>query len=232
MGIPVQTATNTGTSNSIGATWGQNTTAGNLLVALVAFYGTSQTVTAPAGWVQVGSTTNNGSCNTTLWYYANAPAQGSTGNFSVTTTPTCMAIMVAEYNHIILSSPEDGSGNSSTGMSSSPATGSQTTANANDLLVGSVAQAASVGPSITFSAPTNSFTLETQVQASGGGPILAVGLVDELVTSTGTYSSGVTSTKSTTWCGQIAAFKQVPAPSVNLIRPRVLATPFNPALYE
>lgn len=83
-----------GTSST--ATLPAASTPGNLLVAACcAANGPGTVISAPAGWVQVGTTTYNGTVNAnSLWYYPKNPGGITTVTF---TGPTSGHVAVAEY---------------------------------------------------------------------------------------------------------------------------------------
>ena len=201
----VQTAKNTGTSTTLSVTWGASTTANNLLVAVVHLTrsnGANVTCTAPASWSTVTSARegSTGSGRTYIFYYENAPGQSSTGNFTASNAGA-ISIVVAEYSGIKTSSSLDSAGDG-TGTGSSSAVeviGAGSTTQAADLLV-----AAHGGEtSVTFSSPTNSFSIYDQQAATDA----SVALLDRIVAATSTYTSGATSSASIKFASVLACFK-------------------------
>jgi hypothetical protein len=185
--------------SSITATWGATTTAGNLLVAALAFDTASPST--PSGWTLALSKPGT-NITTNLYCKANAAAQASQV-FSLGGASNSSAVVVAEYRNIALVSPLDQTASAS-GNSAAPATGTtSTTTQAHELLIGALGNNPSGAN--TFSAPTNSFAIADQFTE----PInsnASVALLDLVVTTTGTYTTGATAANKQ-WAGLIATFK-------------------------
>jgi hypothetical protein len=209
----VQSATGTvEDSHSISATFANPSTSGNLLIATLSTSDKTISFGGISGFTQFNSVTN-GNEEIYLFYRAGAPvtstititASGGTGFSSET-------LVIAEYGGIA-PTPTDGASLTSTGSSTSPASASLTTSNAQDLIIWVIGQRTTANSGPSFSAPTNGFTLRAQTSDvnQDNSPSSYVGtaiaLLDNIVSSTGTYSSAVTSTVSDQWATIIGAFK-------------------------
>lgn len=178
-------------------------TANDLLVAIC---GTRAaiTITGPSGWSTAKN--QNSTVSQGIFYKI---ATGSESSISCSGSGSNRwGISVYEYSGMVTSSPLDAvNATSSTGSSSSPASGSVTTTNADDLLIAGV----TTGASTSFSAWSNSFTEENDfVNGGAAGSRNTFGAADHTVTSTATYSTTATAGASGSWTGQIAAFKMIP----------------------
>lgn len=199
---------NVASPSSVAATWGSTTTAGNLLIAAVYTAAVVSGFTTPSNWVLIGSAvTNTGVLR--LYYIANAAARSGAETFSWTALASAAAsLTLIEYSGIA-AAPLD-QNNSSTGTSAAPATGSVTTLQASELVLGFVGQVTTSATAISFSAPTGGFTLVGQQVTtnthSAPSTQVDLGLLEDIVSSTGTYSSGCTSNTNSTWSGIIASF--------------------------
>lgn len=187
--------------NSLAATFDIASTAGNLLVAVIGV-SSDVTLTPPAGWSLAKTEVNT--VEGSIYYRENAPS-ATTITFSIATSPTSSTIIIAEYSGIATASPLDVTG-SNTGSSASPSTGSAGPTNLqNELLIGGLSSNPNGGTN-TFSSPTNSFTLRAQIQELGDN-LNSIALLDRIVSSVDTYSTGATLSQTAVWCGVIATFK-------------------------
>jgi hypothetical protein len=220
--VRIQTANNTHantTSTSLAVTWGKPTATGNYLIALFGFSGPPGAFTTlPTGFVQLGATFGN--C--AVLHAVNAASQTGAQTFNWTNAVKNGCIMM-EYQGVLATSPQDGANVTNSGTSAAPATGTLTTTNAVDLLVGLVFQNNNVDATTpTFSAPTNKFRLVTQ-QSFGIDPavIFGQGALENVVTATSSYSSAVTSNDPNAWVTILVALKGYGAaapPSGSLFR--------------
>jgi hypothetical protein len=207
----VQKAKGSATSSPVSASWGSPTTAGSFLVALLCHTANPGTYTAPSGWSQVGATFNNGTqlyCS--LWDAVNAASQSGSQSWSWSggSSPTRNALIIAEYSGVATSNPQDGSNQTNSGNSATPATGTLATSNASDLLIGLVCQSnTSDSNGITFSSPGGGFTLvDTQSSGTAVTLLLNLGFCEQIVSSTGSYQATVSSTETNIWAGILAGF--------------------------
>lgn len=202
--IRVQQTSAQGTGGATAsATFGATSTAGNLLIALLAFQGGS--IVGPTGFTQAVNNTSVNGAATYLYYRENAPAT-NTLTFAFAPSPH-WTIFIAEYSGIVTSSSLDQTNSSTT--TSTPATSGSVTTTANDevVIVGMGNKTANV-----YSSLTNSFNLLDQRQVS---PDVSGGFFDRIVTSTGTYDTAATVSGGAN--AVIASFIGVspPAPNVN-----------------
>lgn len=201
----------TGTTQA-SITWSPSTVAGNNLYVFAACRNpTSSTFTAPAGWTQVASVdlsvgsgpSQHTSC--ALFRRENSASQASTGNFGNSGgVPTDFWVAGLEVSGLSSSGSSDKNANNSSTGSTAPSSGTTaTTTTANELWIAALVQNAS---SASFSSPTNGFTIEDQ-RDTAGTSILHCALLDKIVSSTGTASTGVTSNQNARWVGLIGTFK-------------------------
>lgn len=224
MSNPVQTvgtATgNAGGLSSITATLSSASQAGNFLVAAVSTSGA--TASTPSGWTLLTSYTT-AAPYLYVFYQANAASISTLMVSFGTPAPVTACIIVAEYSNIVTVSPVDQTASIATGSSASPLTNSITTLDAHEELIAfhTVYKAVTspTGPpaQYTLSSPTNSFTLEKQEgtvieYASKDYTDIVLGLCDQEVFSTGTYSSGITSSASAPWASALFSIIYVVPP--------------------
>jgi hypothetical protein len=197
----VQTKTGvTDGGTSVSASFTSAATANSLLVAVCGGR-SSGTFTGPSGF-------------TTAKLEAGTPTQGifykvaAGGEQSISCTSNAsmrLGIHIYEYRGVQISSPLNAvNTTASTGASSSPASGSVVTTNANDLLLAAITTNANT----SISAWNNSFTLQSNFVNGGTTASRAMySGAARSVSATGTYSSTATASASGAWRGQIAAFK-------------------------
>jgi len=195
-------------------------TAGNLNVVVVNWNDTTaqvQTVSDSAGNTYqraIGPTTRSTSASQSLYYAINrATTTGNAVTVTFTTAATAPELRVAEYSGVDPLQPLDvavgGSGNSSTSSS-----GSVTTRNANDLLVGANwATGVTTGPGSPF----------TQRLITTPGDILE----DRVVAAAGSYSATAPTSPSGGWIMHLAAFRAGGSPQPDLTVTKTHAGSFN-----
>jgi len=199
------------TQTTVTATWGSATTTGNLLVAIMGWRDGGNTITPPTGWTQIGSTVGSTDPFGAMFYTANAASQSGTKTWTLSSGSAEICLFMAEYSGCATSTPLDQhNSNDGSGGGTNCTTGSVTTSFASELLVGLIHQCnfdAEVQPN--FSSPQNSFTLEGTVSFDSGlaQQVSTLGLLDRVVSSTGSYSSGVTSDQNEPYVGFISSFK-------------------------
>lgn len=176
----------------------------HFLVAIL-IVNNNSAVTAPASW-SLAATGTNGTNKVYIYYRENAPSV-TTINFSVV-TPGMLVLLIGEYSDVSASSSLDQVANDS-GSSTSPSTGTTpTTSEAVELLIGALGSFGNTGVGPTFSSPTSSFSIAVQEKISDGESTNVGGaLLDRIVSSTDTYSTGATQDINQTWAGAIATFK-------------------------
>jgi fibronectin type 3 domain-containing protein len=205
--VQVNSATPQSSSSSVAVRYTGAQTVGDLNVVVVGWNDTTAQVQAVVDTLgntyqrAVGPTVLSGSATQSIYYAANIAAASANSN-TVTVTFSAAAafpdIRIAEYRGIATTTPVDvvvGASGSSTSSNS----GSITTTNANDLLVGANTVLTGTG------APGASFT--SRVITSPDGDILE----DRIVSATGSYSATATVSPTGGWIMQMAAFRAAPA---------------------
>lgn len=213
----VQAAQNTSSSVGIAvdATWPAATTIGNLLVLIVGYQlnGAVGAITVPAGWTLAASdVTGNtaGHMGIRLYYKANAASES--GAVSVTIGNATASVQIAEYSGVERTSPLDQvDTNLGTPASATPNAGpTPATTQNKELWIAGFADARNEA----MSAPTNSFSI---VQQQTDLTPKSSGMLERIVTSTGTASTQVTTATSDLWAGVMATFKARNISSANYV---------------
>lgn len=203
----VQTTKDGGNGTSMGASFGGNTTAGNIIYVAVG--------QADAGFTKVSLTDG---CGDTFTEATNSPVTGTGNRVRVYLAPTaggCSSIsyvssvsapydfLIAEYSNPTAVTPLDcdtgGTGNSVNLLTSSPAC---TTTHAGDTLISFGFQPTN---SATYTAGA-SFTIQSQSGGTGHSSVFE----DRHVTATGTYTGSATSDTSAQWAIHMTALKANP----------------------
>jgi hypothetical protein len=153
---------------TIGAQYGSNTTAGNLLIACVGASASSAgSWSAPTGWIQAdNSYDSTAAC--ALYYYPNAPSISSSSvqTFGYSGADNGMTLILMEWNGGVGTLDQH---TTSTGTSSGTvATGSITPTKSGELVVAAISAAQHTVATITETTPTNSFTAVTTVATYSG----------------------------------------------------------------
>lgn len=215
----VQFATNSTSvsGNTVSVTLGATPTAGNILVAAVAFFGSAS---------QPGSACAFSSTNV-VWMNTQPAAQGGSSTSlglgigrvrsggSTTVTATIdqaggLAFIVAEYSGL---SQNFDKFVSAVGSSTSPASGATaTTGTANQLWIGAISARATSGN--TFSSPTNSFAIVGQAKSTlGTTSDRSICLLERIVTATGTPNAGATISPTGAWIAECLTIEELVATS-------------------
>lgn len=203
-----------GFTASAALAFSSNNTAGNLIVVCTAINGgginpsiTSIVDTALNTYTVATDANNGGNDPGVSVYYAKNIAGGAN---TVTVTPNAAANIrwgIVEYSGLDTSAPLDQT-TSTFGTSTSPDSGSVTTTQASELLVGCIGALSGGG------AFTNGASYTTRFVVTVGGDDRD-SLEDRNVSSTGSYSAGGTLATSATWGAIIGTFKASgAAPSV------------------
>lgn len=224
---------------SVAITWPSATSAGNWLLAGV-IYPASSTVTAPTAWsgteLSASPFSSGTTCFMRVYKIANAPSQSGTQTFTFGTTQHAAAMFFAEYSGVATSFELDGTPNSNSGNSASPAGSAYTTTVANDGVISAVAQASTTNLSATFSAATGGASIRGQagiqdIGTPAGSASLA--LLDELGVAAGTYTFGCTSNRSQTWIVVTLAVSTTSVGGAVLPPPaRIVYPPYEPYQFE
>jgi hypothetical protein len=191
-----------------------SSTAGNGLVVFVQDNGTA-TISSVTDNAAGGSSTYtsifNGACNTSgssyncgLFIACNVKAATTiTANFSVADAG---AIIVSEYTGQLTASCVDQTSVSATGSSASFTSGTTgTTTQADELVIGAFLWDLTA----TLSATSGSYNKVKDQQCTTCGS--SIGLMDRIVSSTGTYSATATASVSSTYFGRTATIKAAAA---------------------
>jgi len=191
-------------------------TAGNIIVVAACYFGTSSTPGPGAAtlsatnvvWMMASPAVQPGSqCNVTLSVGRVFASPGSV--VTLTFVSAGGAAMVAvEYSGASVTFDKFASAIGSSAAAASGATA--TTANANELFVGAIGSRGTNG--VTFSAPTNSFSIVGQDKSSlNTSADRSVAFLERIVTSTGTPDAGATISASNIWVSQVLTIEQAAA---------------------
>jgi chitodextrinase len=202
-------------ANTVSVTYTAAQTAGDLNVVVVGWNNSTSSVTSVTDsrgntyLVAVGPTTSAGNATQVIYYAQNiaaAAASANTVTVSFNTTVNYPDVRVLEYSGISASSALDvGVGASGNGTSLS--SGSATTSNATDVLVG----ASYIGAGFVAAGAGYTARLVTNPDDD---------LVEDRVVSvTGSYSAGSTQSSSSWWVMQMAAFRTANGSSYPTITP-------------
>ncbi len=194
-------------------------TAGNLLVAVVATGATTSagTCATPTGYtLDVGPITNTSAvpAPVNLYIFHKIAAGGETSFTATDTVSSGITAQVWEWSASTgwPASPVDVSASSANqAATTTPVTGTTaTTAQAEELWIGGMST--NLSTQITYSLPTNSFTLEAS-QWAGASAFFSpnTAALYRIASATGTASTGVTSSTSKGFAGAVVAFKDNPA---------------------
>jgi hypothetical protein len=194
----------TTTTTSLALTVTANTTEGNLLVATLAYTGTSPSFTGPAGWTRGPNVVVTGG-GTEIWYSAAIAGGAKTYTFTSAATATLTGGELTEWSGLATVSPLDQSGTSTAASASSLAVSTS----------GSVAASGEVG--ITSFVELFGTSQNPTFTAGAGWTNLAKTASLATVASTTDYrlnptngaaaSETQTSTKSGAWAAALATFK-------------------------
>jgi hypothetical protein len=193
---------NAATSVSITPAGGTGTAAQRIEIITFAWRSDPGAITAPGGWAPTGIQNS-----VSVW--------GATYTKSaVSAAETWSWANSSDYSYSVVSYVTDGSSwtldqsSKTTGNDNAPTTGSVTTTSASELLVACFAEHAAALGALTFSAPTNSFSIIVQQENNNASNRTASGISTRVVASTGTYSTGVTSTQFDAWTAAIVTFAE------------------------
>lgn len=155
------------TNFNINLSWGSTTTAGSLLVAVIAFSGKFTTFGGvPSGWSTAVTQSSGNNSSVIIAYKANAVSQTSTGSFSflVSSNIGAAEIGIAEFANLAASSPLDQTA-SQTNSGTGPVTGTTSTlAHAIELAIGGFQQS---GASGSWSSPFDGTILQSDSTNTG-----------------------------------------------------------------
>ena len=177
-------------------------TAGDVLIVICGVTGNA-TITGPPSFTAAINET--GTSSQAIFYKV---AVGGETSFICTSSSTSYNVIsqAYEYSGINTTTPLDATNTvASTGSSSSYASGSVTTTYAGDILLAGFV----LNTGTTVSSWSNSFTQELSGANSSGKSTAryAYGSADYTASATGTFSTVATGSASSSWRGQIAAFR-------------------------
>lgn len=194
--------TNTGSGSTFSVSYGSTPTAGDLLVVICSAAG-NVTITA-SGYTAAKNEGGSSSIPSQGIFYKNAAGNESSVTCGGGGSSTKWGEQLFDYKGIVSSSPLDAVNSvSSSGTSTTPASGSVTTTNANDLVLAVLVSNTGTALSSTWG---NSFAQQTNFIITSK---MAFGAAQYIPTATGTYStSSSTGSSSAGWRGQIVSFKE------------------------
>jgi hypothetical protein len=200
-----QGSANAVTSDTV--TWGSATTTGNLLVALLQFYGNPGTITPPSGGWTLIQTDSTGNSFTYLYYIANAVSQSGAQQWNWVNSLNTAAIIMAEYSGCKTANVLDGTAGVNHGTGTTVTTGNDTTTGSNDLIIAAVGIASTTSTSPTLTSITNGFnTRDTVGLKASGFQGAFVWLLDNLNQPAATYNTGGTAANQAAWSTVIEGF--------------------------
>lgn len=190
--------------------------AGNFLVCTVAINPNTRFVASiSGGGVTWGGAADARNTNATqaytseIWSGVNSSGSGTSITINLSATPTRACVNISEWAGVALTSPFDVGAGTTNGTSTSPATDSITTLNANDLIIAAL----TLSTTGTHSAgPTNSFT---ELTDTTNGSTVGLFSAYRLVSATALYSTGWTISAGQKWVTTIASYKAAAATGPN-----------------
>lgn len=202
----------TSSSSTIACAYPKNITAASMLYITAAWPSSSATAsiadTLTSSFTAVGSGQYvQGGQSAESWFALNSGSGADTATITFSAAQGNAVVSCREYQGVVTSSAVDVQA-SAHGAGTTPSSGSMTTTNANDLLVGDI-----VPQVVALVTQAGGYNERQQSWISGfGGDFDS----DQLVTSTGSYTNSGTlpSYESTGWVAQEVAFKLTAAPAV------------------
>jgi hypothetical protein len=204
------------TASGTSPTWGGTTVAGSYLALVIGWSSTPGTVTVSGSWAIHGTIHNAGNTYLSIYEIVNAASQTSGTGPTITwgTSVNACAVCMIEVKGTATSSPQDGSDQTASGATTTPAGGAITTASANDCILCGLNQSINSAATIdTWSSPLPAGTtlISSTASAAGGTGFKGacrVGFNYQIVTSTQTgYTPSVTSNGTQQWFGLTYAVK-------------------------
>jgi len=191
-----------GSSGSVTATLPAASTAGNLLVAVVANRntGSSAAFSGPTGWTNATGVFDSGAGRVEIWYDANNAGGITSATFTASSGTNAIVGQLSEWSGAAFTAPVDTTGTVATASTATTATVSTSAATTISGDVGITGFVTSVTPITTFTAGTgwtHLFTDSTRGVAADQRQALSVA----------TASETETASSATKWGGVIAAFK-------------------------
>lgn len=186
-------------------------TAGNMLVVSAAIGSAASTICRMSEqtgitWLEQTRSGTNGNHLFAVGRVASTIASATITVSANATSP--ISAVAAEYSGTNIRVDKAAS---AVGTSTSAASGAtETTSTAAELWVGAITSRSSSTP-VTFSAPTNSFSIVAQTTTSVGGTNSdnSAALLDQVVAATGTPNAGATVSASQNWVASVLTFEEV-----------------------
>jgi hypothetical protein len=189
------------TSGSVTPTLASGSTAGDLLVAVLANANTASSAafSAPANWVNATGVFRSGTGRVEIWYYPNNPGGISSATFTASTGTNKIIGQLSEWRGAAFTSPVDQTGT----VSAASATTATVSTSAATTITGDLAVtgfATSAKPITTFTAGAG----WSHIFSDGPQGYVAD---DKQGLLTGTVTETETASSATSWAGVIVAFK-------------------------
>lgn len=207
-----------GSVTSLTVTLDSPSTAGNLLVAVVAHAtgsSNSLTISPPAGWsTAVGPVTMESPAVSRLYIFYRWNCPGSVSSYAFSSSGAAgMAAAMWEYSGVKNDAdPLDKTASAANGTFPGVPIVTGTTAattQADEVVLAVVGT--HQGSAVSWSSVINSFTAETTAGSSGGSGNPQIQPLSKIVSSTGAQNSGATPSAANGAAGAIASFKAAPA---------------------
>ena len=194
----------TSTSGTLTLTVSSATTATDLLVATLAYTGSSPNFSAPSGWVR-GPNVASSLGGSEIWYYANNPGSITSAAFTYSGTGTAAGGELTEWSGVALVSPLDQTGTATaTSASSVSVSSSAATATSGELAITAFTESFASSQNPTFTAGTG-WTNLTKSATNGSGAFTTDYKLGPA--SGAVVSETESSSRSGTWAATIATFK-------------------------
>jgi hypothetical protein len=209
--VQVQTTTCAAVNHVLTCNFANAPQSGNALVLCSARRATtSEDITGIAldgtTWAQVGSVVINGNGRLQMYYATNIAPAGDTSLVVTygTNNNRPSVVEVSEYRGLRLTGALDTDSATSTGSSSTPASGTISSGSfdqANNVLAGCLSR---VEAAPTYSNETSGYTERADV---GSNSQVSMAMYDRIISAAANSSVSATATSSGSWTGRIAAFK-------------------------
>ena len=203
--------TSSGVASSVTITVPSGTVSGDVLVAAIAFNGSSATtINAPAGWNLILSNSNGATHTLATYYHVAGGSEPASYTFTLGTAGLRITGGMARYTGVDTSNPINGS-IGTTGTASSPVTGTLTTTVANTMLIAVGANS----NTHTYTGGSGMALRYTGTQTNGPG-VGSQDLVQAAAGPSGTKTVTSAST-SATYAAQLIALQPVRSATVTSI---------------
>lgn len=200
----VRSATGSSSSStSVSATYSSTPAQGNLLVAIAGNRDASSSgPNTPSGWSIAISEPDNDP-GQVIYYKIAGASEPTTVTVNGYSSSMRLTLHIYEYSGTAASSPLD-QVSSASGNSSSPVSGSITPAYTNVLILAGIASQSDG----SYSSWSSSFTEQNDFNVGNPANRLSAAGADRIISNSGTYSTGASTSQSRPWRGQIASFRK------------------------